>query len=42
MQTPLAILAVLALNIVLSEWLSRNTILRHLGTYLGFFIAGVL
>lgn len=34
MQAPLAILAILALNIVLSEWLNRHTILRHLGTTL--------
>jgi len=34
MQAPLAILAVLALNIVISEWLNRHTILRYLGTTL--------
>ena len=34
MQAPLAILAILALNIVLSEWLNRHTALRYLGTTL--------
>ncbi|MEL6969189.1 MAG: DUF819 family protein [Bacteroidota bacterium] len=34
MQAPLAILAILALNIVLSEWLNRHTKLRYLGTTL--------
>ncbi|MGH1436189.1 MAG: DUF819 domain-containing protein [Lewinella sp.] len=34
MQAPLAILAVLALNIVISEWLNRHTVLRYLGTTL--------
>ena len=34
MEAPLAILAILALNIVISEWLNRHTKLRHLGTTL--------
>ncbi len=34
MQAPLAILAVLGLNIVISEWLNRHTVLRYLGTTL--------
>lgn len=34
MQAPLAILAILALNIVFSEWLNRHTALRYLGTTL--------
>jgi uncharacterized membrane protein len=34
MKDPLFILAILALNIVISEWLNRHTVLRHLGTTL--------
>lgn len=34
MQDPLFILAILALNIVICEWLNRHTFLRHLGTTL--------
>ena len=34
MEAPLAILAILALNIVISEWLNRHTKLRYLGTTL--------
>jgi uncharacterized membrane protein len=34
MKDPLFILAVLALNIVICEWLNRHTVLRHLGTTL--------
>ena len=33
-STPLSILAVLGLNIALSEWLVRKTFARHLGTAL--------
>lgn len=34
MKDPLFILAILALNIVICEWLNRHTVLRHLGTTL--------
>ena len=34
MKDPLFILAILALNIVICEWLNRHTTLRHLGTTL--------
>jgi uncharacterized membrane protein len=41
--SPLAILAVLALIVVASEWLVRHTVLRHAGTaLLGILIAAVL
>lgn len=41
--SPLAILAVLALIVVASEWLVRRTVLRHAGTaLLGILIAAVL
>ena len=34
MNNPLLVVAVLALNIALSEWLVRNSLFRHLGTAL--------
>lgn len=42
-DTPLAILAVLALVVLASEWLVRRTVLRHAGTaLLGILLAAVL
>ena len=43
MNNPLYILAVLSLVVVLSEWLVRNTVLRHAGTaLLGILITAVI
>jgi uncharacterized membrane protein len=43
MNNPLYILAVLSLVVVLSEWLVRNTMLRHAGTaLLGILITAVI